>query len=244
MSAAGVPDFENAAIHGVAVKTIRRWRHEYQQRGKPRGQLHTSQLCPRCEGSRLDEESYAELLGWYLGDGHISASRRGVFNLHVFNDVRYEALNLHVQDLMRRVKPHSRPHTRQLTGAVCITVGWKHWPCLFPQHGPGRKHLRPIVLEDWQVQIVGEHPGRLLRGLFHSDGCRITNWTVRPLRDGPKRYEYTRYMFSNESSDIMSICIAALDLLGIAWRMPRPNLLSVARRESVLTLDAHVGPKA
>jgi hypothetical protein len=24
----------------------------------------------------------------------------------------------------------------------------------FPQHGPGRKHERPIVLEPWQLEIV------------------------------------------------------------------------------------------
>src|SRR5690348_16873886 len=27
---------------------------------------------------------------------------------------------------------------------------WMHWPCLLPQHGPGRKHERPIVLTDRQ----------------------------------------------------------------------------------------------
>lgn len=46
------------------------------------------------------------------------------------------------------------------------------WSCLFPQHGPGRKHARPIVLADWQQEIVCEHPGRFLRGLIHSDGWR------------------------------------------------------------------------
>ena len=30
----------------------------------------------------------------------------------------------------------------------------KHWPCLFPQHGPGRKHTRKIELEQWQVIFV------------------------------------------------------------------------------------------
>ncbi len=59
-----------------------------------------------------------------------------------------------------------------------------------------------------------------------------------------KRYEYPRYMFSNESGDIIRLCGWALDLLGIAWRMPRPNLLSVARREAVAALDVHVGPKS
>jgi hypothetical protein len=32
------------------------------------------------------------------------------------------------------------------------------WPCLIPQHGPGRKHERKIELVDWQRDIVDEHP--------------------------------------------------------------------------------------
>ena len=128
----------------------------------------------------------------------------------------------------------------------CTEVGayWKHWPCLFPQHGPGRKHERPIVLEPWQQAIVDAHPGPLLRGLFHSDGCRVTNWTVRPLRDGPKRYEYPRYLLSNESTDILAICTDALDAIGARWTAPRRNVVSVARRESVARLDQIVGPKS
>jgi hypothetical protein len=51
-------------------------------------------------------------------------------------------------------------------------------------------------------------------------------------------------MFSNESADIMGLCQWALDLLGIAWRMPRQNALSVARRTAVALLDDHVGPKS
>ncbi|PYM91886.1 MAG: hypothetical protein DME04_17370 [Candidatus Rokuibacteriota bacterium] len=38
------------------------------------------------------------------------------------------------------------------------------WPVLFPQHGPGRKHLRPIILEPWQKSIVEQLPQR--SGLF------------------------------------------------------------------------------
>jgi hypothetical protein len=66
---------------------------------------------------------------------------------------------------------------------------------------------------------------------------------VRPLLAGPKRYEYPRYFFSNESADIIGLCTWALDLLGIAWRLPRVNAVSVARREAVAALDAFVGPK-
>jgi len=98
-------------------------------------------------------------------------------------------------------------------------------------------------MQQWQRQIVERYPGPLLRGMFHSDGCRVTNWTVRETLSGPKRYEYPRYLFSNESEDILGICSDALDLLGIDWRRPRRNMLSVARREAVARLDQHVGPK-
>jgi len=100
------------------------------------------------------------------------------------------------------------------------------------------------VLEPWQDDILHEHPWPFLRGLFHSDGCRVTIWTVRPLAAGPKRYEYPRYFFSNESVDIMGICQTVLDRVGVQWRMPRRNLLSVARRQSVALLEQYVGPKS
>jgi hypothetical protein len=175
----GMPDAANAALHGVAVKTIRRWRREYQRRGRERGQLHTASTCSRCEDSGLDAAAYAELLGWYLGDGYISRGRRDVFNLHVYNDRQYASDNLRIALLMTSVKPGGRPHTRQVPGCVVTTMSWKHWPCLFPQVGPGRKHERPIILEDWQRTIVESHPDAFLRGLFHSDGCRVNNWATR-----------------------------------------------------------------
>ena len=57
------------------------------------------------------------------------------------------------------------------------------WPCLFPQHGPGKKHLRRIVLTRWQERSVRRAPELLLRGLIHSDGCRFVN-TGRCLYPG------------------------------------------------------------
>jgi hypothetical protein len=56
-------------------------------------------------------------------------------------------------------------------------------------------------------------------------------------------YLYPRYFFSNESSEILGICGAALDLLGVQWRMNRRNSISVAKREAVSILDGHVGAK-
>jgi len=95
----------------------------------------------------------------------------------------------------------------------------KHWPCLFPQHGPGRKHHRRIELREWQEVIVQKFSGEFAKGLFHSDGWRGVN-RVR-----------------------LRLCGEALDRLGIEWRFSRRNTISVARREAVARLDEFVGPK-
>jgi hypothetical protein len=137
-----------------------------------------------------------------------------------------------------------KQHRVQAVGCVSVVSYWKHWRCHFPQHGSGPKHLREIQLTDWQRELVIEEPGPFLRGLFHSDGCRVANWTTRLVGGEEKRYEYPRYQFSNESADIMALCQWALDPLAIPWRMPRRNALSVARREGVAVLDRHVGPKS
>jgi len=86
MSDDGVSDKTNAEIHGVAIKTIRRWRRLYQRRALTRGTVYLGTPCPLCDGAELDESAYALLLGWYLGDGHIAKARRGVYVLSISND--------------------------------------------------------------------------------------------------------------------------------------------------------------
>jgi hypothetical protein len=134
---------------------------------------------------------------------------------------------------------------RSRPDAACVTVEstTRHWLCLFPQHGPGMKHTRAIVLESWQLEMVHADPRPLIRGLIHSDGCRVTNWTERRVGGTTKRYTYPRYFFTNASDDIRRIFTDALDLLGIAWRQSNPRNISIARREAVAALDEFVGPK-
>ena len=115
----------------------------------------------------------------------------------------------------------------------------KHWPCLFPQHGPGLKHRRPIVLAPWQRQVVAQYPSRLLRGLIHSDGCRVTN----VIRHPKKTYSYPRYLFDNRSDEIRRIFCEVCDMLGIEWRRSNRWTISVARRQSVARMDKMIGPK-
>lgn len=164
---------------------------------------------------------------------------KGVFLLSVYCDDRWPGLVEEAAASMARVMPTSAVSVRRRDGCAEVKSLCKHWVCLFPQHGPGKKHMRAIVLEPWQREIVEAHPGPFARGLFHSDGCRVLN----RVRHGTRWYEYPRYHFKNESADILALCGLALDLLGVAWRFNRRNEMSVARREAVELLDRHVGPK-
>lgn len=130
--------------------------------------------CAICEGAPLDTQSYAALLGYYLGDGCISAAPRYFF-LRVTCDLAYPAIINVVSESIRTVRPGGNVFRVPGEGCLNVQSNWKHWLCLFPQHGPGRKHDRPIVLEDWQSRNVEANPGPFLRGLFHSDGCRARN---------------------------------------------------------------------
>ena len=120
------------------MKTIPRWRHVYQRLGLPRVPDNPARLCPMC-GDRdlLDEEAYALLLGWYLGDGSLALLRRGVYVLQVDTDNAYPGLMDEIEQSMRRVKPRGSVHRTARKGCKAIKMQWKHWPCVFPQHGPG-----------------------------------------------------------------------------------------------------------
>jgi hypothetical protein len=97
------------------------------------------------------------------------------------------------------------------------------------------KHTRLIRLEDWQQSIVDRFPAPFLRGLIHSDGCRVLNW----VNGTP----YPRYHFTNASEDIRALFGRACDRMGIDWRQNNARNLSVAKRGSVARLDEFIGPK-
>jgi hypothetical protein len=88
----------------------------------------------------------------------------------------------------------------------------------------------------WQVDIVNEHPFSLLRGLVESDGGRFDR-VVNSVR-------YPAYEFTNESRDIREIFCRTARSVGLGFSLPKENVISVARRIHVATLDRHVPPKA
>jgi hypothetical protein len=118
---------------------------------------------------------------------------------------------------------------------VEVSAYSKSWPCLFPQHGPGRKHHRAIELAEWQRELVARDPRPLLRGLIHSDGCRFINTG--------RQWSHPRYSFSNLSDGIRQIFCDACDLLALHWTTAG-NTIYVSRKADVATLDGFIGPKA
>jgi hypothetical protein len=244
LSAVGILDKENARICGVSVATIRHWRCGRRRATQSPGTTaERARQCPRCHGRTMDEAAYSYLLGLYLGDGHITPGRRNVFALSVFCADDWPGLLAAARNTLAAVMPASGVFLVHRQGCTEVKSTSKHWPCLFPQHGPGRKHTRRIELEQWQYAIVYKHPGEFARGLFHSDGWRGVNRVRRRFAGRDHWYEYPRYMFSNESDDILQLCGETLDQLEVAWRFSRRNAISVARREAVARLDEFVGPK-
>jgi len=188
---------------------------------------------------------YVYLLGMYLGDGSIAEHRRCVFRLRVVLDLRYPQIIEECAAAIRIVAPNNKVGRLERTSnyvesevPTYVELGSysKSWPCLFPQHGKGKKHQRSIALAVWQRELVEKRPERLLRGLIHSDGCRFIN-------TGRGGWRCPRYVFSNLSDDIREIFSDACALLGL-HTTTTPRDVYVSRKADVARLDEFIGPKS
>ncbi len=216
----GLNDCQIGRILGINRRTICDWR---------RGNVRRSDRsfpsnCPRCDGRQLDGASYAYPLGLYLGDGMLSLHPREVFRLRIVLDLKYPGI---IESCARAIAvvrgdPNKKVSLVPKIGCLEVSAYWKHWPCLFPQHGRGRKHLRPIRLEPWQEEIVARFSKALLVGLVHSDGSRDLNMV--------KGKSYPRYQFVNHSEGIRDIFEQALERLGVRWTRPSWRTVSISRR--------------
>jgi hypothetical protein len=144
---------------------------------------------------------------------------------------------------MQATMPGAKVHA-MLTQSNCYSVSAysRTWPCLFPQHGPGPKHTRPIFLSTWQRELAERWPEQLLKGMIQSDGCRSMN-------TGRGGWRHSRYSFTNLSTDITSIFCSACDCLGLRWTASFPARdeatvsIYVSRKADVARLDEFVGAK-
>jgi hypothetical protein len=238
-----------ARLTGLPIGTVRDWLAGKLPRRLIASEATVNSSCAQCghEVHRFAElsGSYAYLLGIYLGDGCISPGPRGVYRLRVNLDLAYPQIVDECEAAVRDLVPHNRVYRllrrsgyvdRPAPSHVELSAYSKSWPCLFPQHGPGKKHQRSIELVEWQQDVLRRHPKPLLRGLIHSDGCRFIN-------TGRGGWTCPRYVFNNKSEGILRIFCAICDELGLRYTFA-PNTVYVSRKADVARLDEFIGPKA
>jgi hypothetical protein len=228
--AAGHDDTDIARRLGVPRRTVGDWRAG---RARPRP------ACPLCERPArpvvLEPTDYAELLGLYLGDGHISRMAR-TYRLRISLDARYPGIVADTDAIIARCFPANRIGGLIADGGSTV-VRWiynAHLPCLFPQCGNGKKHERPIELHGWQHEKVAAAPWAFLRGCIRSDGCVYTNRTGR--------YAYLSYGFHNHSTDILDLFEQVCLAVGLDCRRTARDV-RIYRRASVERMLQQVGTK-
>jgi LAGLIDADG-like domain len=233
--ASGMDDCAIARQTGIPRRTVCDWRNCGL---KVRARLPAGSAPCRSEHDfvGLLPNAYCYLLGVYLGDGCISRSQR-VWHLRITLDKKYPDIIDRCRAAIDALFPGQRASiTPRKYGCVDVSHYSKHWPCFFPQHGAGKKHLRPIRLEPWQQLLVDQATKEFIRGLIDSDGCRVVA-NDRGVRS-------VRYHFSNRSEDILGLFSAALDQLAIPWTRPSRHCIAVYRKAAVARLDEFVGPKS
>ena len=210
---------------------MRDWRRRPQRRSRltadrPAAVIH--------DFATLAAAPYSYLLGLYLGDGCISRDRR-VWQLRIIFDKKYPAIIERCRQAIEMLMPGQSAAVQSVKGCVEVSLYSKHWPCLLPQHGPGKKHTRRIVLESWQQALIDQATEEFVLGLIHSDGCRVVA--------NDRGVASIRYHFSNRSEDIIGLFTAALDKLGIHWTRSTKYIVSIYRKSDTARLDEFIGPK-
>lgn len=193
---------EIARCTGIPRGTVRDW----VKKGAP-GRRRARWIDP----ADVPKQEYAYLLGLYLGDGYICRTGR-TFRLRIAMDSRYPAIIEEARASVAAVLAPNHGSVQRYPGNMVEVCGYSSsLPRLFPQHGPGPKDQRPIVLESWQEEIVDDPPEQFLRGLIHSDGSRCMN------KVWGGKYAYPRYFFAQVSRDIMDLFCRTCDRLGIEY---------------------------
>ena len=159
---AGVNDCEVGRRLGIPRGTIREWRVGLAANSLGRtkyASVDQRSRCFRCDGGEVDQKAYAFLLGAYLGDGCLSSLPRGVYRLRIACDQKYIGIINEIATEIVKVRGAKTVGFSQGEGFVEVSAYWKHWPCLLPQHGPGRNICDPSTWRDGSRRsLTGIHP--------------------------------------------------------------------------------------
>ena len=223
---------------GLTAKTDRRIaKSAATRRGKTRGPYKWKQPrrdCPVLPISPDREAAYAYLLGMYLSDGCITRYPR-TYLLVISLDAAYPDIAQRCAATVKMVNPFHPVCIYRQGNVLRVKSYGLCWLKLFPQHGPGRKHLRKIELSDWQATLVKSNPWEFLRGLLESDGSRFDRCVGGRI--------YPAYGFTNRSRDILDLFTHVCDVLGLHYTRPTSETISIAKREDVRRIDEAIGPK-
>ena len=150
--ACGMNDCEIARRTGIPRRTICDWRRKCARLTRD-----TAEGCGATHDfGALPPRAYAYVLGMYLGGGCISRRTRS-WILRITCDTHYPLIVSRCRAAIDSLMPGQRSNTVRRKGRCQdVYLVSKHWPCLLPQHGPGRKHHRRIALEPWQQALVDQ----------------------------------------------------------------------------------------
>lgn len=244
----GMSPSEVSRKTGIARSTIRDWVKNPRPK-RIEGDIN-SRIAQMFSSIHQYPEAYAYALAFYLGDGYIDKLPR-TYRLRIFNDVKYPDITQRIRNCLSHLLPRNvvaiqEPSAGQ--GHENVSVIRCHstiLPVLFPQHGPGKKHTRSLILLPWQEDIVDSWPQAFLRGLIESDGCRYRH---SQMRNG-RLYEYDHYAFSNQSKDLLRMAARVCERLGVRYTCPplemgRGRCLYIRHSRDVEFLDSFIGPKS
>jgi hypothetical protein len=235
---------EVARRTGIPRTTVHRFIHRYQTVENFEREFEFVLKSPAIDKLKsLTQEQlqiqfhYAYILGLYLGDGHISKTKsHRAHRIMIFLDKKYPQIIERCVESLEMVFAGNKVGIVQKDGCVSVNCYSQELPVIFPQHDSGKKHDRPIILEDWQQRIVDLFPLEFFRGLYHSDGSRPQNIV--------KGKNYPRYTFSNVSDDIRKLFTDTVEKLGLSWTTANRHNVAISKREDVEWLDKYVGAKA
>ena len=141
--------------------------------------------------------------------------------------------------------PGASLHRVNAPGVVVVQNAWRYWPmCLFPQHGPCRKHERSMEMAPWQRQPSAS--SRLPSSwAVPLGGCRVHNWTAGPA-GWPKHYYYPAQLFTKgrEPTSDRGAPRHSTSSGPMATSKPANFVRRAHARDGSPLLDDQVGPKA